>query len=43
MNLILNRVDKLQKAVIQAREEANGRDVQQKQVADALFSYLFVD
>ena len=43
VNLILNRVDKLQKAVIQAREEANGRDVQQKQVADALFSYLFVD
>ncbi len=43
VNIILNRVDKLQKAVIQAREEANGRDVRQQQVATALFGYLFAD
>ncbi len=33
----------LQKAVIQAREEANGREVQQRQVANAIFGYLFAD
>jgi hypothetical protein len=43
VNTILNRVDKLQKATIQAREEANSRDVQQRQVASALFGYLFAD
>jgi hypothetical protein len=40
---MLRRVDMLQKAVIQAREEANGREVQQRQVANAIFSYLFAD
>ena len=43
VNLLLRRVDILQKAVIQAREEANGREVQQKQVASAIFSYLFAN
>jgi hypothetical protein len=38
---LLKRVDKLSKAVIQAREEANSRDVNQKQVADSVFGYLF--
>jgi len=43
VNLMLRRVDMLQKAVIQAREEANGREVQQRQVANAIFGYLFAD
>jgi hypothetical protein len=38
---LLKRVDKLSKAVIQAREEANSRDVNPKQVADSVFGYLF--
>lgn len=41
INLMLRRVELLQKAVIQAREEANSRDVQQRQVASAIFGYLF--
>jgi hypothetical protein len=43
VNRLLRRVDILQKAVIQAREEANGREVQQRQVANAIFGYLFAD
>jgi hypothetical protein len=38
---LLKRVDKLSKAVIQAREEANSKDVAQKQVASSVFAYLF--
>ncbi|MBW4519530.1 MAG: hypothetical protein KME16_07495 [Scytolyngbya sp. HA4215-MV1] len=38
---LLKRVDKLSKAVVQAREEANGATVSQKQVANAIFGFLF--
>lgn len=41
VNLMMRRVDMLQKAVIQAREAANSQEVQQRQVANAVFSYLF--
>lgn len=41
VNAMLRKVDILQKAVIQAREEANGMEVQQKQFASAIFGYLF--
>jgi hypothetical protein len=43
VNLMLRRVDLLQKAVVQAREEANGAEVQQRHVASAIFGYLFAD
>jgi hypothetical protein len=43
VNQLIRRVDMLQKAVVQAREEANSREVQQKQVASAIFGYLFTD
>jgi hypothetical protein len=43
VNLMLRRVDLLQKAVVQAREEANGAEVQQRHVANAIFGYLFAD
>jgi uncharacterized protein YdgA (DUF945 family) len=43
VNTLLRRVDKLQKATIQAREEANNHQVEQRQVAAALFGYLFAD
>jgi hypothetical protein len=38
---LLKRVDKLSKAVVQAREEANGATVTQQQVASRIFGYLF--
>ena len=41
VNVMLRRGDILQKAVMQAREEANSREVQQRQVASAIFGYLF--
>lgn len=41
VNLMLRKVDMLQKAVIQAREEANSREVEQRQVSSAIFGYLF--
>ena len=40
---LLSRVDKLIKAVIQAREEANDLEVERRSTADAVFSYLFAD
>jgi hypothetical protein len=43
VNALTVRVEKLQKAVLQAREEANSRDVQQRQVAGAVFGYLFAE
>jgi hypothetical protein len=43
VNTLLSRVDKLQKAVLQAREEANSREIQQHQVAGAIFGYLFAE
>ncbi len=43
VNMLTVRVEKLQKAVLQAREEANSRDVQQRQVAGAVFGYLFAE
>ena len=43
VNSLLRRVDKLQKATIQAREEANNHQVQSRQVATAIFGYLFAD
>lgn len=41
VNQLLKRVDKLSKAVVQAREEANSQNVEQKQVASRIFGYLF--
>ncbi len=41
VNVLMRRVELLHKAVVQAREEANSRDVQQRQTADAIFGYLF--
>lgn len=38
---LLSRVEKLQRAVKFAREEANSREVKQVRVADAVFGYLF--
>lgn len=38
---LLRRVDKLSKAIVQAREEANSQEVVSKQVADSIFGYLF--
>ncbi len=35
------RVDKLSKAVIVAREEANAREVERREISDSLFDYLF--
>ncbi|WP_310411746.1 hypothetical protein [Chamaesiphon sp. OTE_8_metabat_110] len=43
VNSLLRRVDKLQKATIQAREEANNHQAQSRQVATAIFGYLFAD
>jgi len=43
VNELLVRVNKLIKAVILAREEANNLDVVQKQVASPVFVYLFSD
>ena len=43
VNSLLRRVDKLQKATIQAREEANNHQVEQRQVAAAIFGYLFAE
>ncbi len=41
VNEILDRVEKLQQAVKFAREEANGVDVVDQRVGDAVFGYLF--
>jgi hypothetical protein len=41
LDRLLGRVDRLQKAILQAREEANSREVRQQQVADKIFGYLF--
>ncbi|TMR09303.1 hypothetical protein ETD86_44165 [Nonomuraea turkmeniaca] len=41
VNELLARVQKLQDAVKYAREEANGTTVDDRQVGDAVFSYLF--
>jgi hypothetical protein len=38
---LLERVEKLQRAVKFAREEANGTEVQQKKVGEVVFAYLF--
>lgn len=38
---ILDRVERLQKAVKFAREEANSREVEQKKVGDKVFNFLF--
>jgi hypothetical protein len=38
---IVKRVEALHQAIIKAREEANSIEVDQKQIADALFGYLF--
>ena len=43
INELKLRVDKLLKAVIQAREEANNMDVDQQQSASAIFGYLFAE
>ncbi|MBU1432165.1 hypothetical protein KKF91_16640, partial [Myxococcota bacterium] len=39
--LILERIERLSKAVKFAREQANGVEVTQKKVGEALLSYLF--
>ncbi|WP_336318518.1 hypothetical protein [Streptomyces lavendofoliae] len=41
VNELLERVDKLQQAVKFAREEANGAEVTDQRVGDAVFGYLF--
>jgi hypothetical protein len=41
VNELLERVEKLQQAVKFAREEANGSDVTDQRVGDAVFGYLF--
>ena len=41
INALLRRVDKLSKAVIVAREEANAREVERREISDPLFDYLF--
>ncbi|GGX60701.1 hypothetical protein GCM10010515_30620 [Streptomyces fructofermentans] len=41
VNELLGRVEKVQQAVKFAREEANGADVTDKRVGDAVFGYLF--
>jgi hypothetical protein len=41
VNELTERVEKLQQAVKYAREEANGADVQDERVGDAVFGYLF--
>jgi hypothetical protein len=43
INELKLRVDALLKAVVQAREEANGMEVVQKKAASAIFNYLFAD
>lgn len=40
---LLKRVDKLLKAVVQAREEANSRTVTEVKSSEAIFSYLFAE
>jgi len=41
VNELLDRVEKMQQAVKFAREEANGADVTDQRVGDAVFGYLF--
>ncbi|MEV4555916.1 hypothetical protein AB0K51_02830 [Kitasatospora sp. NPDC049285] len=41
VNELLERVEKLQQAVQYAREEANGAEVDDRRVGDAVFGYLF--
>ncbi len=41
VNELLDRVEKLQQAVKYAREEANGVEVTDQRVGDAVFGYLF--
>ncbi|CAO0825095.1 putative protein OS=Streptomyces microflavus OX=1919 GN=Smic_16870 PE=4 SV=1 [Streptomyces microflavus] len=41
VNELLDRIEKLQQAVKFAREEANGADVTDQRVGDAVFGYLF--
>ena len=41
VNELLDRVEKLQQAVKFAREEANGTEVEDRRVGDAVFGYLF--
>ena len=41
VNELLERVEKLQQAVKFAREEANGTEVTDQRVGDAVFGYLF--
>jgi hypothetical protein len=41
VNELLDRVEKLQQAVKFAREEANGSEVEDRRVGDAVFGYLF--
>lgn len=41
VNELAKRVEKLQRAVKFAREEANGAEVTDQRVGDAVFGYLF--
>jgi hypothetical protein len=41
VNELLDRVEKVQQAVKFAREEANGTEVEDRRVGDAVFGYLF--
>ena len=41
INAILRRVDKLLKAVVIAREEANSAAIAEQKIAEPIFNYLF--
>ncbi len=43
INTLLGRVEALQQAVKFAREEANGREIEDQKLADSVFKYLFAD
>jgi hypothetical protein len=43
INTLLGRVEALQQAVKFAREEANGREIEDQKVADSVFKFLFAD
>ena len=41
INEMLRRLDKLLKAVVIAREEANSMDIEEQKIADPIFNYIF--
>ena len=43
VNELYKRVDALLKATVTAREKANDREVERKEVAEPIFNYLFAE